>query len=105
MTEPKKDAEQHADSLSNEEKQDILNSFQRFQDYLKNKIHKGEKVGLDEEQLAKGAERVADYLNKHQEPENPEEKLLQEMWDVADKDEQRHLARILVRLAKEEGND
>ncbi|WP_252311537.1 DUF3243 family protein [Sinobaca sp. H24] len=104
MADPKKHADEGLEQTSEQKKQEILDSYQGFQDYLKKQIHKGEKVGLNEEQLAKGAERVAEHLNKKEDPKNPEEKLLHEMWNVADDEEKRPLARVLVRLAKEEGN-
>ena len=34
------------------------------------KVSKGEKLGMNEEQLAKTAQKVADYLAKHEEPRN-----------------------------------
>ncbi|MCE7791244.1 DUF3243 domain-containing protein [Salipaludibacillus sp. CUR1] len=90
--------------MSPDKKQEILDSFDEFQNYLNDKIQKGEKLGLSEEQLAKGAERVAEYLKNHEEPKNTEEKLLQEMWKVSDDDEKHKMAHTLVKLAKKEGN-
>ncbi|TSB47568.1 DUF3243 domain-containing protein [Alkalicoccobacillus porphyridii] len=89
--------------MSSDQKQDILNSFDEFQNYLSDKINKGEKLGLSENQLAKGAERVAEYLKNHEDPKNTEEKLLQELWKVSDDDEKHHLAHVLVKLARKEG--
>ncbi|NJP37087.1 DUF3243 domain-containing protein [Alkalicoccus luteus] len=101
---PKQQAEEKLDHTSEEKKQEILDSFQGFLDYLNKQVNRGEKLGLGEEQLAKGAERVAEYLKNHEEPRNSEEKLLQEMWQVAEEEEKRHIARTLVRLAQKEGN-
>lgn len=103
MADPKKQAEEKLENTSEEKKQEILESFQGFLDYLKKQVNRGEKIGLGDEQLAKGAERVAEYLKNHEEPKNSEEKLLQELWVVADEDEKRHIARTLVKLTKEEG--
>ncbi|MFC4736989.1 DUF3243 domain-containing protein [Bacillus daqingensis] len=101
---PKQQAEEKLEHTSEEKKQEILDSFQGFLDYLNKQVNRGEKIGLGEEQLAKGAERVAEYLKNHEEPRNSEEKLLQEMWQVAEEEEKRHIARTLVRLAQKEGN-
>ncbi|WP_419882104.1 DUF3243 domain-containing protein [Peribacillus sp. B-H-3] len=85
-------------NMDGNQKDQILSSFQEFKDYLGDKVSKGEKLGLNEEQLAKTAEKVASYLAKHEEPRNREEKLLQELWKVGDKDEQHKLAHLLVKL-------
>jgi hypothetical protein len=44
------------------------------------------------------AEKVEDYLAKHEEPKNREEKLLQELWKVGDKEERHKLPHMLVKL-------
>ncbi|KIL51885.1 DUF3243 domain-containing protein [Jeotgalibacillus soli] len=87
----------HADS---EKKEEILQNFDRFKNYLGDQVAKGEKLGLGEEALAKGAEKIGDYLAKNEEPRNREEKLLQELWKVGDKDQRHQLAHLLVRLAQ-----
>ncbi|MBM7096757.1 DUF3243 domain-containing protein [Bacillus sp. H-16] len=104
MANTKQQAEEKIQAMPEQKKEEILDSFGRFQDYLADKIKKGEKVGLSEEQIAKGAERVAEYLKNHEEPKNTEEKLLQEMWKVADDEEKHQIAHVLVKLAKKEGN-
>jgi hypothetical protein len=90
--------EEKLQNMDGNQKDQILSSFQEFKDYLGDKVSKGEKLGLNEEQLAKTAEKVASYLAKHEEPRNREEKLLQELWKVGDKDEQHKLAHLLVKL-------
>ncbi|TVP87114.1 MAG: DUF3243 family protein [Alkalicoccus sp.] len=101
---PKQQAEEKLKNVSEDQKKDILESFQGFMDYLNKQVNRGEKIGLGEEQLAKGAERVAEHLKNHEEPRNPEEKLLQELWKSAEEEEKRHIARALVRLSKKEGD-
>ncbi|WP_054637238.1 DUF3243 family protein [Thalassobacillus sp. C254] len=103
MADPKKQAEEKLDNMSENKKEDILESFSEFQQYLKGKVEKGESLGLSEEQMAKGAERVAEYLKNHESPKNTEEKLLQEMWQVAEDDEKHKMAHVLVKLAKKAG--
>ncbi|WP_404407345.1 DUF3243 domain-containing protein [Jeotgalibacillus malaysiensis] len=92
--------EKEARQTEPEKKEEILQSFDRFKDYLGDQVSKGEKLGLGEEALAKGAERVGDYLAKNEEPRNREEKLLQELWKLGDKDQRHQLAHLLVRLAQ-----
>ncbi len=54
---------------------------------------------MNEEQLAKTAQKVADYLAKHEEPRNREENLLHELWKVRDKEQQHHLAHDACKIS------
>ncbi|WP_160719236.1 DUF3243 domain-containing protein [Bacillus sp. USDA818B3_A] len=80
---------------------DALSSFDDFREFLSGKVRLGEKLGLDEEQLANSAQKVANYLAEKQPPKNSEERLLQELWNVGTEEEQHKLAHMLVRLVQE----
>ncbi|PYZ95525.1 hypothetical protein CR205_18515 [Alteribacter lacisalsi] len=105
MANTQQQAQEKVEKMDQNKKEQILKDFNEFENYLADKINKGEKIGLGEEQLAKGAERVAEYLKNHEEPKNSEEKLLQEMWKVADDEEKHKMAHVLVKLAKKDGNE
>ncbi|MGM7700473.1 DUF3243 domain-containing protein [Pseudalkalibacillus sp. Hm43] len=94
-----KDPKNAAAELNQEKKEEILDNFQNFKDYLGDQVSKGEKLGLSDEGLATGAKRVADYLAKHEEPRNREEKVLNELWNVANEEERQHMSHVLVKLA------
>ncbi|MER3119271.1 DUF3243 domain-containing protein [Bacillus subtilis] len=79
-------------------KEDILKDFDEFKGYLKKQVNRGKKLGLDDGKLVKSAAILGDYLAKHEEPQNGEEMLLQELWSVADEGEKEHLAQLLVKL-------
>ncbi|WP_261134319.1 DUF3243 domain-containing protein [Bacillus sp. Marseille-Q3570] len=94
-----KDPKQAAAQMSEDKKDDIMQNFETFKNYLGDQVHRGEKLGLGEEGLTKGAKRVADYLAKHEDPRNREEKVLNELWNVANEEERQHMAHVLVKLA------
>ncbi|MEK4439562.1 MULTISPECIES: DUF3243 domain-containing protein [Niallia] len=79
--------------------QEKLENFDEFKSYLSSKIEVGKNLGMDEEQLAKSAEKVAGYLASNAEPQNREEALLQELWKVGNEEERHKLAHMLVKLA------
>ena len=89
------------DRIAPGQKEEILEHFQTFQTYLGKRIQLAQKIGMNEEQLAITAEKVADYLAKHEEPRNSEEKLLLELWRVGTQEERHKLAHMLVKLAQE----
>lgn len=79
--------------LTPEQKEEILNNFSDFKSYLQDQLAKGQKLGLSDDLLAKGAKFVADHLAKNEEPKNREQKVLQELWKVAEEDEKKTLAK------------
>ncbi|GHI00326.1 DUF3243 domain-containing protein [Neobacillus kokaensis] len=80
---------------------DALTSFDDFREYLSGKVSLGKKLGMDEEQLANSAQKVAAYLAEKEPPKNSEERLLQELWNVGTEEEQHKLAHMLVRLVQQ----
>ena len=50
------------EKIAPEEREQILQNFDAFKEYLGKRIAMGESIGLSEEQMAKIAEKVADYL-------------------------------------------
>ena len=80
---------------------DVLSSFDAFREFLSGKVRLGENLGMNEEQLANSAQKVAEYLADKEPPKNSEERLLQELWKVGTKEEQHKLAHMLVRLVKQ----
>ncbi|MDQ0217333.1 DUF3243 domain-containing protein [Peribacillus cavernae] len=92
--------EEKLQSLSEEKKNEVLSSFESFKNYLADKVAKGESLGMNEEQLAKTAQKVADYLADHEEARNREEKLLQELWKAGNEEEQHKLAHMLVKMVQ-----
>ncbi len=92
--------DQAISNMDSEKRDQILRDFEAFKGYLGKRIELAENLGLNEEQLAVIAERVAGYLASHEDPRNREEMLLQELWKVGDKEQQHMLAHMLVRLAQ-----
>lgn len=90
--------ENKLDQMDGKEKEAILDNFTEFKSFLADKVAKAENLGLDEEQLAKAAQKIGDYLANKEEPKNREEKLLQELWKAGNEEEQHKLAHMLVKL-------
>jgi len=92
--------QEELNKINPEKKDEILQNFSNFKSYLADKVAKGEKLGLGEEQLAKTTEMVANYLANHEEPKNREEHLLQELWKSGDKEQQHGLAHMLLNMVR-----
>ncbi|WP_433751140.1 DUF3243 family protein [Falsibacillus pallidus] len=92
--------EDKLENVDEAKKEQLLKSFEEFKSYLAKKVEMGERLGLNEEQLAVAAEKVAGHLANKEEPRNAEEHLLNELWEVGTKEQQHHLAHMLVNLVK-----
>jgi hypothetical protein len=86
-------------NMGEDRKDKILRDFDEFKSYLHKRIEMADNIGLNEEQMAKIAEKVGNYLAANEEPRNAEENLLQELWKVGNKEERHMLAHMLVRMA------
>ena len=88
------------DRIGDSRMDEILTNFEVFQSYLNKRVHLAESIGLNEEQLALTAEKIAGYLSENEAPRNREEKLLQELWKVGTEEERHKLSHMLVKLAR-----
>jgi hypothetical protein len=86
--------------MDGKDRDEILQDFEKFRSYLAKRVHMAQMIGMNEEQLAVTAQKIADYLSEHEEPRNAEENLLNELWKVGNDEEKHMLAHMLVRLAQ-----
>src|SRR5690625_7060995 len=65
----------------------VLDNFSTWKDFLANKIDQAEDHGMSRESITNFAQHVGDYLSKHVEPENKEERVLKDLWNAARSEE------------------
>lgn len=99
--EMKNKVESEFSNMKEDKKEQILQNFNHFKGFLAEKVEKGENLGLNDEQLAKTTEFIANYLSRHEEPRNREQYLLQELWDSGSKEEQHSLAHMLLKMVRQ----
>jgi cell shape-determining protein MreC len=78
----------------------VTDSFEQFRKELHEKVQMAKRAGMGPEALEQQAEQLGDWLSRHADPKNPEQRLLRELWSVADEDEQHALADVLVKFAE-----
>ncbi|MFZ5967332.1 MAG: DUF3243 domain-containing protein [Bacillota bacterium] len=62
-------------------------------------VNLGETIGMSDKTITNVAEKVGTFLSNNMDPRNDEERLLKEMWDVADENDRNVLAKIIVKIA------
>ncbi|MEF3304898.1 DUF3243 domain-containing protein [Paenibacillus sp. GYB003] len=80
----------------------VLKSFERWKEFLSERVEQAHKAGMSDETISKIAAQVGEFLADKIDPENKEERVLKELWDVADEQEKRAIARCMVKLVRQE---
>jgi hypothetical protein len=74
------------------------NDWNEWKRTLSGAVDIGETMGFSDKTITKMAERVGSYLASNVEPRNPEERLLKEMWEVAESKDKEILAKLIVKM-------
>ena len=77
---------------------DYAKDWDQWRATLKEAVAKGRAAGLSDEMIQALSVKIGDFLVKKVCAETKEEELLREMWQVAEKDERKTLARLMFKL-------
>lgn len=80
----------------------VLKSFEKWKDFLGERVKNAESAGMSEETVSKLAYQIGEFLADKIDPENKEERILKELWDAGNNEEQKVLSRLMVRLVSKE---
>lgn len=80
----------------------VSDSWQGWKEQLARAVQIGERMDMSHEQMAQRAEKIGDFLARQIDPRNPEQKVLQELWQAADQDEQEAIAGAMIKLVSEQ---
>jgi hypothetical protein len=76
----------------------VLDNFEQWKSFLGERLEQAAGKGLDSGAVSDMAYRIGDYLANEVEPRNDEEKLLAELWKVADEQEQHTIANLMIKM-------
>ncbi|WP_028775819.1 DUF3243 domain-containing protein [Shimazuella kribbensis] len=76
----------------------VLQNFDEWKKFLQGRVEQASNLGMDNESIHDLAYEIGDYLAKDVDPKNEQERLLKELWDVADENQQRVMADLMVKL-------
>jgi len=81
----------------------LTDSFEQFRDSLGEKLNLAHRVGASRGTILNAAKDFSAWLAEKVDPANPEQRLLKELWEVADDNEQNALVNMLVKFADRAG--
>jgi len=73
-------------------------SWEEWKKQLGDAVEFAEEMGINKEQIEELARRAGQILADSAEPANPEQQTLKELWNVADDNEKKTLARLMTKL-------
>lgn len=79
----------------------ILENFEEWKEFLAARVNQAENLGMDRQTIHDLAYEIGDYLAKDVDPQNVQERVLKDLWDVADEEEQRTIAKLMVKLVEQ----
>lgn len=79
----------------------VLKSFERWKEFLSDRVAQAQEAGVSEETMSRIAAQIGDFLADKIDPENKEERVLKELWDVADEQDKKALARCMIKLVSD----
>jgi hypothetical protein len=78
----------------------VIEVFDKWKAFLGERVEQAEKAGMSEDMISKLAFQIGEFLSDKVDPENKEERVLKELWDAADQEERKVMAKIMVKLVK-----
>jgi len=75
----------------------VLKSFEKWKEFLADRINQAEHAGMSDETISKLAFQIGDFLADKIDPENKEERVLKELWEVGDEQERRTIAKLMIK--------
>ncbi|CEG26862.1 DUF3243 domain-containing protein [Bacillus sp. B-jedd] len=82
----------------------ILDNWKQWEDFLADRLHQAQDEGVSKNVISDLAYQIGDYLANQVEPKNEQERILSDLWSVADKDEQQAIANMMVKLVQNNGS-
>lgn len=81
---------------------ETLKHWDKWKSALSKAVNLGQTVGLSEETIDNIAYRIGNMLTGAVDPENREERLLQQLWKTGDDEDRKVLAKLIVRMVQTE---
>ena len=79
---------------------DNFDNWSRWKKTMSKAVNLGEAVGMAGQTIDKIAYRIGDFLSSSVDPENREQRVLQELWRVGNDSERKILAKLIVNMVQ-----
>jgi hypothetical protein len=80
----------------------MIEDFDKWKATLHKIIHVSEVVGMNEDTITDIAKKIGDFLANRVDPENPQQRLLKQLWEAGTQEERHALAHMIVKMVEQE---
>lgn len=78
----------------------VLDNWDSWKNFLGDRVNFAHERGMSDETISDLAYEIGGYLAKQVDSKNEQERVLSDLWSVASEDEQRVIAKIMVKLVE-----
>ncbi|WKB34830.1 DUF3243 domain-containing protein [Terrilactibacillus sp. S3-3] len=76
----------------------VLDNWDQWKGFLADRMDQAKGAGISQNMITSFAAKVGDYLADNVDPKNEQERVLSDLWNVADENEQHTIANLMVKL-------
>lgn len=81
----------------------VLENFDSWKKFLGERVKQAKGLGMSEETISNLAYEIGSFLEEKVDPKNAQESALKELWSVGSDEERKTIARLMVKLAEQNG--
>ena len=78
----------------------MLSNWEQWTSFLGAQVSDAKDSGMSAKVIEKTAVQIGDYLAKNVDPQNEQERVLSDLWSVAEKDEKQAIASCIIKLVE-----
>lgn len=82
----------------------VLDNFRDWKHFLGERVKAAKQAGMQNDLINQVAYQIGDYLAAQVDPKNEQERLLKELWDSGNEEQQRTLASLMVKMVENESS-
>ena len=76
----------------------VLSTYDKWKQFLGERVQNARSAGMNDTTIQNLAKDIGDFLATKVDPKNDEERVLKELWAVADESEKKVMAGLMMKL-------
>jgi len=80
---------------------ELLQNWEKWKSFLGKQVENAKNMGLSNNTIEKTAVQIGEYLAKNVDPKNEQERVLSDLWSVADENEKQAIASCVMKLVQD----
>ncbi|HZG86776.1 DUF3243 domain-containing protein [Paenibacillus sp.] len=76
----------------------VLSTYDKWKQFLGERVQNARSAGMSDSTIQNLAKDIGDFLATKVDPKNDEERVLKELWAVADENEKKMMAGLMMKL-------